>query len=145
MSSKLRRANPPTVQTQAPSPTPSSTQNNRPVDMTLPQVLQLLETRIRKLEQVKPAPESTPSTTSPMESVISALQVEYDSRFDLLVTEINQMKDILMKLQSYTMDVNKTLLEERVHLMADMSVVKENIVMREMATITESEEEEEES
>ena len=29
------------------------------------------------------------------------------------------------------MDVNKTLLEERVHFMADLSDVKENIVMRE--------------
>jgi hypothetical protein len=111
--------------------------------MTLPQVLQLLETRIRKLEQAKPVSAETSATS--VETVISSLQVEYDSRFDLLATEINQMKDIVMKLQAYTMDVNKTLLEERVHFMADLSDVKENIVMRETTTIAESEEEEEDS
>lgn len=131
MSSKQRRANAPPTPVQHPVP---STASNRPIDMTLPQVLQLLETRIRKLEQVKPSTADTigiSTTTSLLENVISSLQVEYDSRFNLLVTEINQMKDIVMKLQSYTMDVNKTLLEERVHFMADLSDVKENIVMRE--------------
>lgn len=143
MSSKQRRANAPIVQTSAPSP-PSPAQNNRPVDMTLPQVLQLLETRLRKLEQVIPSssePKKATESTSSLENVISSLQVEYDSRFNMLVTEINQMKDIVMKLQAYTMDVNKTLLEERVHFMADLSDVKENIVMRETATVTGEEEE----
>ena len=130
MSSKQRRANAPPQPVQHPMPSAASpVQSNRPIDMTLPQVLQLLETRIRKLEQVKPSPPDTTGIST--ENVISSLQVEYDSRFNLLVTEINQMKDIVMKLQSYTMDVNKTLLEERVHFMADLSDVKENIVMRE--------------
>lgn len=136
MSSKQRRANAPPL----PQPQPSAqqqqqqpVQNSRPVDMTLPQVLQLMETRIRKLEQVKPvaATETTPSPQ--IAEVVSSwkeFQAEYDSRFNLLVTEINELKDIVMKLQSYTMDVNKTLLEERVHFMADLSEVKENIVMR---------------
>jgi hypothetical protein len=129
MSSKQRRANVPQQQPVVSSP---PAQVNRPVDMTLPQVLQLLETRLRKLEQVKPVPVAVEETKSSVfENVISSLQTEYDSRFNMLVTEINQMKDIVMKLQAYTMDVNKTLLEERVHFMADMSDVKENIVMRE--------------
>jgi len=129
MSSKQRRANVPQQQPVVSSP---PAQVNRPVDMTLPQVLQLLETRLRKLEQVKPVPVAVEETKSSVfENVISSLQTEYDSRFNMLVTEINQMKDIVMKLQAYTMDVNKTLLEERVHFMADLSDVKENIVMRE--------------
>ena len=142
MSSKQRRANAPPL----PQPQPSAqqqqqpVQNSRPMDMTLPQVLQLMETRIRKLEQVKPvaATETTPSPQ--IAEVVSSwkeFQAEYDSRFNLLVTEINQLKDIVMKLQSYTMDVNKTLLEERVHFMADLSEVKENIVMRETMSIEE--------
>ena len=135
MSSKQRRANAPPL----PQPQPSAqqqqpVQNSRPMDMTLPQVLQLMETRIRKLEQVKPVAAITETTPSPLiAEVVSSwkeFQAEYDSRFNLLVTEINQLKDIVMKLQSYTMDVNKTLLEERVHFMADLSEVKENIVMR---------------
>jgi len=38
---------------------------------------------------------------------------EYDNRFDLLANEIADIKSIVLKLQSYTMDVNKMLLEER--------------------------------
>ena len=143
MSTKQRRVN--ATQPQ-PQPVVSSqpVPVNRPVDMTLPQVLQLLETRLRKLEQVQVKPPVVEETTTKasFENVISSLQSEYDSRFNMLVTEINQMKDIVMKLQAYTMDVNKTLLEERVHFMADLSDVKENIVMREK---TDDEEEEEDA
>jgi hypothetical protein len=38
---------------------------------------------------------------------------EYDSRFEILVSEIAELKFIVLKLQTYTMDVNKMLLEER--------------------------------
>ena len=38
---------------------------------------------------------------------------EFNSRFELFAHEITDLKDIVLKLQSYTMDVNKTLLEER--------------------------------
>ena len=141
MSSKQRRANAPTPPQQQQQQQP--TQSQRPVDMTLPQVLQLLETRLRKLEQAKPATtnlDTTTTTTPPqIAEVISSwkeFQAEYESRFNLLATEINQLKDIVMKLQSYTMDVNKTLLEERVHFMSEE---KENIVMQ---STTEEEEDE---
>ena len=32
------------------------------------------------------------------------------------------MKDIVLKLQSYTMDVNKTLLQERINVFSDLGV-----------------------
>jgi len=38
---------------------------------------------------------------------------EYDNRFEILANEIADIKTIVLKLQSYTMDVNKMLLEER--------------------------------
>jgi hypothetical protein len=38
---------------------------------------------------------------------------EYDNRFEILANEIADIKTILLKLQSYTMSVNKMLLEER--------------------------------
>jgi len=38
---------------------------------------------------------------------------EYDNRFEILANEIADIKTIVMKLQSYTLDVNKMLLEER--------------------------------
>ena len=44
----------------------------------------------------------------------------FDRRFELLAEEINNLKDLLLKLQSYTMDVNKTLMEERVNVFSDL-------------------------
>jgi hypothetical protein len=38
----------------------------------------------------------------------------------LLAEEMAQLKDTLMKLQMYTMDVNKMLLEERVNVLSDL-------------------------
>jgi Ser/Thr protein kinase RdoA (MazF antagonist) len=48
---------------------------------------------------------------------LKELLAEYDERFQILATEIQDIKDIVLKLQSYTMDVNKTLLEERIQIM----------------------------
>ena len=53
-------------------------------------------------------------------SNVTEILSEYNSRFDLLAEEINNLKDIVMKLQSYTMDVNKTLMEERIHILSDL-------------------------
>jgi len=38
---------------------------------------------------------------------------EFNSRFELFAHEISDLKDIVLKLQSYTMEVNKTLFEEK--------------------------------
>lgn len=51
---------------------------------------------------------------------------EYDSRFEILVNEIAELKFIVLKLQTYTMEVNKMLLEER--QVADSSVARVNVV-----------------
>ena len=44
---------------------------------------------------------------------------EFDYRTNVLATEITELKDIVMKLQSYTLEVNKTLLEEREHFFSE--------------------------
>jgi len=38
---------------------------------------------------------------------------EMDAKFGMLVEEITNLKDIVLKLQTYTMDVNKMLLEDK--------------------------------
>lgn len=131
MSAKQRRVNGPPVASpvQQPQPQPQQQQqtNKNGVDMTLPMVLQLLESRIRKLEQPKEKTDDS-ETKVQIQEIISEwkeFQSEYDSRVNILVTEINELKDIVLKLQAYTMDVNKTLLEERVHFLSEE---KENIV-----------------
>jgi hypothetical protein len=38
----------------------------------------------------------------------------------MLAGEVEGLKDIVLKLQAYTMEVNKTLYEERVQVLSDM-------------------------
>jgi hypothetical protein len=45
---------------------------------------------------------------------------EYENRFAMLANEIAELKDIVLKLQSYTMEVNKTLMQERVQILSDL-------------------------
>jgi hypothetical protein len=44
-------------------------------------------------------------------SDLSELQNEYEERFDMILREIDSIKEIVIKLQAY-MDVNKILVEE---------------------------------
>ena len=133
---KQRRAN------LAPEPNsqqPQQQTTTRNGGMTLPQVLQIVDSRITNLEKMaKEQMEKDVQPPAPPKIEIDEswkeILKEYGTRFTMLVSEINDLKDIVMKLQTYTMDVNKTLLEERIHIMGDMSNVKEEIVMVESGT-----------
>ena len=46
---------------------------------------------------------------------------DFNTRFDALADEIANMKNIVLSLQSYTMDVNKVLMEERVRILSEVS------------------------
>lgn len=136
---KQRRANlaPEPVKVQSQPQQPQTTTRN--AGMTLPQVLQIVDSRITNLEKIaKEQMEKDTQVPAPPKIEIDEswkeILKEYDTRFTMLVSEINNLKDIVMKLQTYTMDVNKTLLEERIHIMGDMSTVKEEIVMVESGT-----------
>ena len=111
--------------------------------LTLPQVIALVDNRLIKLEKfMKDTLESDP-TQAPLERSVSFAQdavtgeetsvaevlQEYENRFMLLAEEIAQLKDTLMKLQTYTMDVNKMLLEERVNVLSDLGNDKTMFVM----------------
>ena len=45
---------------------------------------------------------------------------EINTKFDLLAGEVAELKDMLVKLQSYTMEVNKKLFDERIQLLSDV-------------------------
>jgi exoribonuclease-2 len=51
---------------------------------------------------------------------------EYNHRFEVLADEIANMKDIVLKLQTYTMEVNKTLMDERIHVFSDLGNNQQN-------------------
>jgi len=137
-----------------PAPPVSSVNANKnavPNGMTLQQVIALIDTRLIKLETFMKESSTSSSQGSSgsvhfssnaassilgqsidMESSnLPQILDEYNSRFMLLAEEIASLKDTLMKLQGYTMDVNKMLLEERVNVLSDLGDDKSMFVMEE--------------
>ena len=117
-SAKKRRA-PPSIEppksannTIAPMNSPATT------GLTLPQVISLIDKRLVNLE-VLTKKLSDNATTNPSGTGNSdtedqdAFISEFQERFEVMVEEIANLKNIVMSLQAYTMDVNKLLLEER--------------------------------
>ena len=115
-SAKAKRAGiapqPPTMSQSAPPPPPPPPGAR----MTFQQVISLIDNRLIALE--KGAKSQTDSTTTRLTD--QALN-DLDAKFMMLAVEITVMKDVIMKLQSFTMDVNKTLFEERIQIMSEMN------------------------
>ena len=116
----------------------SSSSSTNTAGLTLPQVISLIDSRLSVLEKFMNDTKSvriqtpvvneniTMTEVSPVKpssiqpSAIQSVLDEYNNRFIMLAEEIGQMKDTVMKLQSYTMDVNKMLLDERVNVLSDL-------------------------
>jgi predicted DNA-binding protein len=79
-------------------------QQQQQTGFTLPQVISLLDSRLSNLEK------NTSSTSSDMTPEYIE---EFETRFEILAEEISSLKQIVLSLQSYTMDVNKILMEEK--------------------------------
>lgn len=90
--------------------TSSSTQ------MTLQQVITTVDKRLNQLEKLAGNSESANNDNNDISSIVT----EFNSRFELIVTEINSLKDIILKLQTFTMDVNKRLLDERIEVLSEI-------------------------
>ena len=103
--------------------------------MPLQQVITVLDNRILYLEkhlvesskrefvEKVDLPESIPNssfTKEAIEEIVAASIkehiMEFDHRYEMLANEIVNLKQIVLQLQSYTLDVNKTLLEERAQI-----------------------------
>lgn len=128
----MSRANASAIQRRAgivekpPTITPPTQPN---MGLTLPQVILLVDTRLIKLEQfMKETLENNSSSTLEIRGTdtntsddpnqltdLNDIIQEYNNRFIMLAEEIGELKDIVLKLQTYTMDVNKMLMEEREH------------------------------
>ena len=92
--------------------------------LTLPQVISLVDARLIKLETFMKETQTTPSSSQNTLSnySVSADAVEFDEKFEILANEIADLKDIVIKLQSYTMEVNKMLMEDRIAILSDIDV-----------------------
>ena len=102
---------------------------SQPQGLTLQQVISLLDTRLTTVEKSvnnqEPSAEVLPSN-------ISEILDDFQQKFVILAGEINSLKDIVLKLQSYTMDVNKSLLEERIqlsHIDNETNIVDERFIL----------------
>uniref|UniRef100_A0A6C0DBY0 Uncharacterized protein n=1 Tax=viral metagenome TaxID=1070528 RepID=A0A6C0DBY0_9ZZZZ len=120
--------------------TPSINQTQQQSGLTLPQVISVFDNRLILLEKFmnetklnpitnngsnEPNNQTTNNQTNiqekpnfnAMEHVsindFNTIINEFNNRFELFAHEISDLKEIILKLQSYTMDVNKILLEEK--------------------------------
>jgi hypothetical protein len=117
-------------------PTPSSTQPPT-TGLTLQQVFSLIDKRLITLEKHVKDQSTNPQPVNnklgdqinnqlAMEQQmffsqqLAEITEEFNNRYSILVEEIDNMKNMLIKLQSYTMEVNKTLLEERIRILSDI-------------------------
>lgn len=148
IASAKRRAGIETPAVNTPPPAQPRQQTNQPQGvpggLTLPQVISLVDTRLIRLEQfMKETQENNSRTPPPVKDAniisgdespdsltdLNQILEEYNNRFIMLAEEMGQLKDTLMKLQTYTMDVNKMLLEERVNVLSDLGTDKSVFVM----------------
>lgn len=81
-------------------------QNDKP--MTINQAFKNMSDRINVLEG-----KVTENTGVP-----EGLIEEYEQRFEMILTEIVNIKDTLMKLQTFSMEVNKSLHDERIKMLS---------------------------
>jgi hypothetical protein len=110
--------------------------------LTLPQVISLVDKRLITLETFMKESQSSlqnvsvqsqsqkqsnvSDTSASSEDAVNQLADEFDTKFTLLAQEVAELKDIVLKLQTYTMEVNKTLYEERITVLSDMGQPKED-------------------
>jgi hypothetical protein len=103
-SARKRRA---PIEVAPPTPTMNSASSTPAQGLTLPQVIALVDKRLTVLEQ------NTGKVGSDVPSNLTEVLDEYSSRFDFIADELASLKNMLLSLQSFTMDVNKRLMEDR--------------------------------
>jgi hypothetical protein len=103
--------------------------------LTFQQLISVIDSRLSKLET------GAKEKVSLQSQVPDSALEELDAKFMMLAEEITTMKDVIMKLQAFTMDVNKTLFEERIRIMSDIDgdiktqVVEEVVQLDNVSTV----------
>lgn len=95
-----------------PSTQQTNTKTTSSNQMSIQQVITIMDKRMKQLENIA-------ETNSKTED-LSAIVDEFNNRFEMIVTELNSLKDTVLQLQTYTMDVNKTLFNERIQILSDL-------------------------
>lgn len=136
-SAKAKRAGiAPTI----PTPQPVQAVQGQPsqTKMTFQQVITVIDSRMTKLEEeIKKKAVQVPAQVQPKDQVTKSQMEEMENKFMMLAEEITTMKDVIMKLQAFTMEVNKTLFDERMQIMSDTGTIKTEDIERQPSMITE--------
>jgi len=124
---------------------------SEPKLLTLQQVIALVDSRLTNLEKNVVEIKSQPSSENPeqqsdaipeynnedikqtVESIMYEYLNEFNERCEILANEISSVKNIVIELQSYTMNVNRMLLEEKMN--AQLSTVDNVSLTNETQTI----------
>ena len=126
--------------------------------LTLPQVIALIDNRLVVLERFMnetnanrgtmaqntgsvpppPTPSEQPQGIYVSSDEFSENMLEFDNRFQLLATEIANLKDVVLSLQKYTMDVNKMLLESQTNAPEEQEESAQNIQFTMSSLVEES-------
>ena len=119
---RKRRAGGASLQETQPAPVQTQAQK---AGLTLPQVISLVDKRLTTLETfMRDSHLDIPTSVQPEskvnEDALNSLTDDINSKFVMLAGEVENLKDIVLKLQAYTMEVNKTLYEERIQVLSDM-------------------------
>jgi len=117
-----RRSNPSTASQNARpnssgSPSSATPSSAATTGLTLQQVISLVDKRLTALESNTNGSSETIPTgnfveTAVLDQIMESMTQEINNRFEILAEEIASLKDVVLKLQTYTMDVNKTLLQQ---------------------------------
>lgn len=116
-----------------------------PQGFNLQQIFSIINTRLLKLEKFMndssalmensenktiegTASEGQISNDAIMEQLQQIVD-EYNVRFNVFSEEISKLKDTILNLQSFTMEVNKTLYQERIQILSDMGDSKDTFVL----------------
>jgi len=118
------------VETVAPPPASGrpgqpSTPGQPGTGLTIQQVIALVDKRLLTLESfmkdsqsVQPQEQTQSQLLPDIPTNIKELLEEYGSRFDIIADELASIKNMMLSLQSFTMDVNKKLMDERIRILS---------------------------
>lgn len=105
---------------------PTTEKKDNVKTLTMTEMITLLNSRVVALEKGTSQTNSTDNIENTTQELRS-LADEINIRFELFANEIANLKDTVMKLQTYTMDVNKMLVNERIQILSNVEKTETEI------------------
>lgn len=104
--------------------TSTQSPSSNTANLSINDAFKLVNERLVNLEKGVGAQIEPQYSSNLSEEIVS----EYEERFKVIAQEIGELKDVVYKLQTFTMDVNKALYDERVKILGDIDKNKDEII-----------------